>query len=155
MPTYEYTNEAGEHRDVFGSIKSPPPEEILIFPDGSWQPAGDLIQGTYDDPETGQAGVSRAEYVRSLPPDARVWKRTYSQVGVGVLVPNYVPKPSTEGLPISHASPRRKGGKPVKVGDRVVMEHPDGTFTNRRGQPILDSNHAARDNAKRTGMDLD
>lgn len=91
--------------------------------------------------------------LKAMATDQRVFRRVYG-VG-GVHITNLAVKPGKDGLPVSHASPRRKGGKPVKIGNHTLLEHKDGGLTNTNGQPIIDSNNAARDNAKRTGTELD
>lgn len=154
MPTYQYRNEAGETFEFMHSIKHLPPEKIVVFPDGSWQDATTRVSGTYTDPKSGQTGCCRVAYMASLPTDRRVYTRQITGGG-GISVPDYVPRPNKTGLPVSRAAPRRKGGQVRKVGDNYIREHSDGVVTNLHGQPIIDSNEAARRVAKATGMDLD
>lgn len=154
MPTYEYKNPAGETFEIVHSIKHLPPASIIVYPDKTWQDATKPIAGTYTDPETGETACSRIEYVQGLDADRRCYERQITGGG-GIIVADYTPKPDKDGLPVSRAAPRRKGGKLRKVGGNMVREHDDGVFTNAKGQPIIDSNETARRVAKSTGMEID
>lgn len=130
MPTYEYANAAGERIEIMASMTKPPPERILVKPDGGWTPAGRKAQ-----PE-------------------RIYHRQYT-AGVGVIVPNLAITASAGRLPVSRSAPRLKGGQRRRVGDHIIREHPNGIITNDKGQPIVDSNKAAHNVAGRTGMVID
>lgn len=144
MAIYEYMNDAGQIKEINMPMAAEHPEEILIFADGYYQPANDPIKG------------DRAAEIRKMKPEERIYRRRY---GVGVsslnLIPDYACKPGKDGLPVSAASCRRRGGEVVKRGKHWIREHKDGVHTNLAGQPIIDSNRAARENAARTGMELD
>ncbi len=133
MATYPYTNADGEERDIIESMKNAPPEFVKFDEDGNWIPVDE-----------------------SMSAHDGVWSRVYGAGQVGIIIPDYVCKPGKDGLPVSVSSPRKKGGgTPRKIGRHTVIEHKDGTVTNKSGQPIIDSNAAARNNAARTGMELD
>lgn len=141
---YLYENQAGEQREVVGTMADPPPEFIMIFEDLEWLPVDAIIEGK-----------ERVEELIRTPQENRIWQRVYG-AGLGISVPNFaVNTPKNGGLPISRSSPRRSGGVPRKVGKHMVKEHKDGTVTNMQGQPIIDSNAAAKRNADTTGMELD
>lgn len=146
MTIYRYRNGAGEERDIVGSMKDPPPEILVIFDDGTYMPPDELKFKDDNDP--------RLEEIKSKSNDERVFKRVYGNTHL-MKPPNFVVEPNKDGLPVSVASPRRKGGEIVKRGKHTVREHKDGTHTTIHGQPIIDSNEAARRNAKRTGLELD
>lgn len=142
MATYTYQNQAGQVQEITAPMTNPPPEQIIIFGDGEWVKPNDTIIG------------DRFKELLSIPADERVWSRVYGE-GLGISVTNLACKPGKDGLPVSHASPRKLGGELKKVGDHTIREHKDGTITNKIGQPIIDSNTAAKNNARRTGMELD
>ncbi len=123
-------------------MKDAPPEQILIFSDLHWIKTTDFIEGAY------------VKEMIDTPKDRRVWHRVFG-AGLEISVPDYACKPGKDGLPVSVASPRRSGGELDKVGDHTVRVFDDGTMTNAKGQPIIDSNAAAKRNADRTGMELD
>lgn len=154
MPTYEYRNAAGKHFEIFAAMSKMPPPEIFVFPDGVWQDATSEITGTFTDPETGATGLRRARYLAELPAPERQFTRQITGGG-GIMVPDYCPKPNAQGLPVSRAAPRIKGGERRKVGEHIIREHPCGTMTNDAGQPIIQNNASASDIAKRTGMEID
>jgi len=143
MATYLYRNQAGEEREIIAPMDDPPPESVFIFSDNSWIACcTHTISGKY---VSEMIGTHK---------DCRVWSRVYG-AGLCTNVPDFACKPGKDGLPVSHASVRRKGGKPEKIGNHTVMVHDDGSMTNTKGQPIIDSNSAAQRNADRTGMELD
>lgn len=143
MARYEYKNEAGEVREVVGSMQNPPPEEIIIFASGNWIPVGAVIEG-----------ADLIAEIAKTPKDRRTWTRVYGG-GVGVHVPDLAVRRKDGGLPVSMAAPRRRGGKLEKRGDHVVRVHDDGIITNTAGQPVVDSNDQCRRVAKATGMEID
>jgi len=132
MSIYPYTNAAGEEREIVEPMSNAPPEFVRFDDEGNWIPV--------DDEHSEEDGV---------------WSRVYGAGHVGLNIPDFVCKAGKDGLPVSVSSPRKTGGVPRKIGRHTVMEHKDGTITNRVGQPIIDSNAAARNNAARTGMELD
>lgn len=142
MAIYEYKNDDGETRELVFSMTDARPEQILIFEDGSYQDASEPVLG-YD-------RVSQCAARDS----SMVFSRVYG-AGLGINVVDLACKAGSDGLPVSHASPRRNGGKIVKRGDHTLREHDDGTVTNMSGQPVIDSNAAARRNAEHTGMEID
>lgn len=142
MAIYEYENDQGHRRELVMGMTDPRPERIIIFEDGSFQDAAEPVRG---DDRVRQC----AEHGRAI-----LYSRVYG-TGLGVNVVDLACKPGSDGLPVSHASPRRSGGKIVKRGDHTLREHSDGTVTNLVGQPVIDSNHAARRNADSTGMEID
>lgn len=135
MATYLYQNQEGEEREIIASMTNAPPEHIIIDDDGDWTPISD-------------------EQLVKADPDSTVWSRVYG-AGLGIQITNYACNPGKGGLPVSVSSPRKMGGELRKVGSHTIREHKDGTVTNAVGQPIIDSNAAAKNNASRTGMELD
>jgi len=146
MPIYEYRNDDGETREITAPMDTPPPEVVTIFDDGSWFDLEKPMKFADQDP--------RLDELRSKTNAQRIFRRVYGS-GLGIQTPNYACNADKSGLPISKASPRIKGGKLAKIGNHTVREHADGTVTNIHGQPIVDSNHRAKEIAKKTGMEID
>lgn len=146
MAVYQYRNAEGQDREIVAPMKTPPPEELVIFDDGTWMDMSVPVHFEDGDP--------RYDELKNKTNDQRIFRRVYG-AGLEISTPNFVPNANKDGMPVSHAAPRRKGGEVVKRGGQMVREHKDGSLTNMKGQPIITSNNEARETARRTGMEID
>lgn len=133
---YEYTNPAtGAKFQINASMKDAPATEIVVV-----------------DPREPVVWRDATEFEVEIQ-DPAVFYRDFSSLQTSVV--DLAVRPNGRGLPVSAAAPRLKGGKIRKVGGHILREHDSGIITNAKGQPLVDSNEAARRVAKHTGMDID
>lgn len=150
MACYEYTNQAGERREIVASMKAPPPERVMFKASGEWMPV----------PTLNGVEMPYRESLATASPALEVWTRVYA-VGLQVAVPDHAV--NHHGLPVSKSLPRRKvrlpdgswAGKPDKLAGHDVLRHKDGGYTTMNGQPIVTNRADAARETARTGMPRD
>lgn len=133
MARYEYDFGPEGRFDIWGSMKSPPPQDIWYSPMGeAWLPRapgetkdhGDWIAGT------------------------RVWTVPAGKVhGDGAT--RYT------NIPVSHSIHRRYGGQVVNRYGHQVQEFADGTHATLDGKPIIDSHSTRERHAKHAGVQFE
>lgn len=123
MPTYTFRNSTGQTLEVYGSMRTPPPERLVLGGDGSYRAAG-----SSDD-------------------DALVWSRVYGDFTTTVRGTPGAVDWKDGSLPVARGlKPLSDGtGKPEPYGNTTIYRHANGLYTDKRGG-ILVRNH---DDAKR------